>query len=262
MSERTLEYFFSRGKIERRDAAEVRWSHAVNSRSRLTEALTGPTHMLEADIIMRGRDPREPIMAHPPDTDSDITLREWLQAVKEHDIGIKLDFKRLEALSPSVLLLQEVLSEPGLPLWINADILSGPGGQATPLQPQSFLSVVRTLPTHTVLSLGWTTGWTAGTENPGYSWDMVHAMEDLCKNLKHPVTFPVRAALMAQSAAQLTWLLQQADRYFLTVWTGQDDEFTLQDLLLYRKQFDMGRIYFDLPESQRTELSLTGGDNN
>ncbi|XP_060893454.1 protein FAM151B isoform X1 [Labrus mixtus] len=262
MSERTLEYFFSRGRIERRDAAEVSWSHAVNNRSRLTEALTGPTHMLEADIIMRGRDPREPIMAHPPATDSDITLREWLQAVKEHDIGIKLDFKSLEALSPSVLLLQEVLSEPGRPVWINADILPGPGGRATPLQPQSFLSAVRTLPAHTVLSLGWTTGWTAGTENPGYSWDMVHAMEEVCKNLKHPVTFPVRAALMAQSAPQLTWLLQQTDRYSLTVWTGQDDEFTLQDLLLYRKQFDIGRIYFDLPESQRTELSLTRRDNN
>lgn len=50
--------------------------------------------MLEADIIIRGRDPKEPIMAHPPDTDSDITLREWLEAAKEHDKGIKLDFKR------------------------------------------------------------------------------------------------------------------------------------------------------------------------
>ena len=50
--------------------------------------------MLEADINMRGRDPKEPIMAHPPDTDSDITLKEWLQRVKMHDKGIKLDFKR------------------------------------------------------------------------------------------------------------------------------------------------------------------------
>lgn len=54
----------------------------------------GPTHMIEADIIMRGHDPKEPIMAHPPDTDSDITLREWLEGVKTHNKGIKLDFKR------------------------------------------------------------------------------------------------------------------------------------------------------------------------
>ena len=50
--------------------------------------------MIEADILMRGHDPKEPIMAHPPDNDSDITLREWLQGTKSHNKGIKLDFKR------------------------------------------------------------------------------------------------------------------------------------------------------------------------
>lgn len=50
--------------------------------------------MLEADVLMREADPKEPIMAHPPDKDSDITLEEWLQEVKEHQKGIKLDFKR------------------------------------------------------------------------------------------------------------------------------------------------------------------------
>lgn len=50
--------------------------------------------MIEADVIMRGSDPREPVMAHPPQTDSDITLREWLAAAKELAKGIKLDFKR------------------------------------------------------------------------------------------------------------------------------------------------------------------------
>lgn len=50
--------------------------------------------MIEADVVLRGRDPKEPIMAHPPDTDSDITLKEWLEKVKEYNKGIKLDFKR------------------------------------------------------------------------------------------------------------------------------------------------------------------------
>ncbi|CAJ1068624.1 protein FAM151B isoform X1 [Xyrichtys novacula] len=257
MSEQTLDYFLSRNKIQKRDGADIRWSHAVNSRDSLTEALTGPTHMLEADVIIRGGDPRVPIMAHPPATDSDITLREWLETVKEHEKGIKLDFKSLDSVSPSLILLQEVLTELNRPVWINADILPGPGGKATPLDAQSFLSAVSTLPAHTVLSLGWTTGWTAGTENPGYSWDMVHAMEEICRTLKHPVTFPVRAALMAQSAPQLTWLLQQSDRYSLTVWTSLTDDFRVQDLLMYRKQFDVSRIYFDLSESERTQLSVT-----
>ncbi|XP_070690380.1 protein FAM151B [Pempheris klunzingeri] len=262
MSEQTLEYFWSRSLMGTRDAAELRWSHAVNSRRRLTEALSGPTHMIEADVIMRGRDPKEPIMAHPPDTDSDITLKEWLEGVKAHNKGIKLDFKSLEAVSPSVVLLEEVLAEPSRPVWINADILSGPGGQARPLEPQAFLSAVTTLPTHTVLSLGWTTGWTAGADNSGYTWDMVHMMEEICRTLKHPVTFPVRGALLAQSFSQLTWLLQQSHRYTLTVWTGQNDELTLQDLVTYRKEFDVRRIYYDLPDSLRTKLSVTLQDKN
>ncbi|XP_040010106.1 protein FAM151B isoform X3 [Xiphias gladius] len=204
--------------------------------------------MIEADIIMRSHDPKEPIMAHPPDTDSDITLKEWLEGVKAHDKGIKLDFKSLEAVSPSVVLLEEVLADLSRPLWINADILSGPGGRARPLEPQAFLSAVRTLPTDTVLSLGWTTGWTAGADIPGYSWDMVHVMEEICKTLKNPVTFPVRAALLAQSFSQLTWLLQQSDRYTLTVWTGQNDTFIPEDLLPYKKEIDISRIYYDLPD--------------
>uniref|UniRef100_A0A8C5ESU7 Uncharacterized protein n=1 Tax=Gouania willdenowi TaxID=441366 RepID=A0A8C5ESU7_GOUWI len=41
MSEETLDYFVSRGLLPRRDAAEMSWSHAVNSRKSLAEALTG-----------------------------------------------------------------------------------------------------------------------------------------------------------------------------------------------------------------------------
>uniref|UniRef100_A0A3Q2VJG5 Family with sequence similarity 151 member B n=1 Tax=Haplochromis burtoni TaxID=8153 RepID=A0A3Q2VJG5_HAPBU len=216
---------------------------------------SGPSLMIEADIVMRGRDPKEPIMAHPPDTDSDITLREWLERVKEYGKGIKLDFKSMEAVSTSLVLLQEVLTEPYRPVWINADIFSGPGGQIGPLEHHTFLSVVTHLPSHTVLSLGWTTGWTAGTDNPGYSWDMVHMMEKICRDLKHPVTFPVRAALLAKSFSQLAWLLKQSDRYTLTVWTGQSDEFSLQDLLPYRDEFATSRIYFDLPDSLRARIS-------
>lgn len=50
--------------------------------------------MIEADVLLRGREPREPIMAHPPETDSDVTLQEWLRAAVDSDKGIKLDFKR------------------------------------------------------------------------------------------------------------------------------------------------------------------------
>jgi len=41
MSEHTLEYFLNKGVIKRKDAADIEWCHAVNSKSKLIEALGG-----------------------------------------------------------------------------------------------------------------------------------------------------------------------------------------------------------------------------
>ncbi|XP_073697331.1 protein FAM151B [Garra rufa] len=250
MSEHTLEYFLNKGTIQTKDAADIEWYHAANSKSKLTEALQGSAQMIEADVLLRAQDPKEPIMAHPPDNDSDITLQDWLKEVVKSDKGIKLDFKSLAAVSPSMILLEEVRDQLQGPVWINADILPGPGGKATPLDPHVCLKEVAQRSENDVLSLGWTTGWDVNADNPGYSWEMVHQMEELCRSLKQPVTFPVRAALLPASFPQFQWLLKQSDRYSLTVWTGQYDILKVEDLVPYRQNFSKTRIYYDLLESQ------------
>lgn len=78
-------------------------------------------------------------------------------------------FDSLTAVSPSVILLQEVRDQLQGPVWINADILPGPGGKATPLDPKVFLKEV-SLRSDDVLSLGWTTGWDANVDNPGKNY--------------------------------------------------------------------------------------------
>ncbi|XP_056602392.1 protein FAM151B [Triplophysa dalaica] len=258
MSEHTLEYFLNKGTIQGNDAADIEWFHATNSKSKLTEALRSSAQMIEADVLLRGRDPEEPIMAHPPDKDSDINLQDWLKEVVKTDKGIKLDFKSLTAVSPSMTLLQEVRDQLQGPVWINADILPGPGGKAIPLDPQVFIKQA-SLRSDDVLSLGWTTGWDANVDNLGYSWEMVHQMENLCRSLKQPVTFPVRAALLPVSFSQFQWLLEQSKRYSLTVWTGRDDVFKVEDLLPYRQNFSKTRIYYDLLESQMIQFKQLPG---
>lgn len=52
------------------------------------------------------------------------------------------------------------------------------------------------------------------------------------------------------------FLLYAVNRYTLTVWTGQNEKLTLEDLLPYRKQLGMSRIYYDLPDSIRTEVMV------
>ncbi|KAL4623209.1 protein FAM151B isoform X1 [Arapaima gigas] len=256
MGDRTLQHFRTKGSIHSDDALSLQWYHAANSRSKIADALNSSAHMIEADVLLRGRDPKEPIMAHPPETDSDITLRQWLKKVTMSDKGIKLDFKSLQAVAPSMSLLEEVKNRIEGPVWLNADILPGPRGKAVHLDPVSFLKVVGSGFPQSVLSLGWTTHWDPDTDNPGYSWDMVREMEEVCRPLKQPVTFPVRAALLPQSFLQLHWLLQQSNSYSLTVWTGSTDEWKVEDLLPYRQNIDKSRIYYDLLEPQTLSIWL------
>ncbi|NXM00910.1 F151B protein, partial [Tyrannus savana] len=192
-----------------------------------------------------------PILAHPPDTDSDITLKEWLTQMVNTNKGIKLDFKSLDAVGPSLELLGQVEQQLRRPVWINGDILAGPGGSHPALNAQSILSTV-------------TSTFPDGFFNPvlfpaGYEWEMVEEMSRLCQALSQPVTFPVRAVLVPCSLPALRWLIQQSDRYSLTVWTGKDDIYSVEDLLTIRENFDKSRVYYDIFEPQNSEFKKVIG---
>ncbi|KFO75714.1 Protein FAM151B, partial [Cuculus canorus] len=200
-----------------------------------------------------------PIMAHPPETDSDITLEEWLNEIIHTDKGIKLDFKSLEAVRPSMELLERMRQHLRRPVWINADILEGPNGSNAVVDAKGFLDTVTSFFPDATLSLGWTTGWHPDKQNKGYDWTMVKEMAQICSTLSQPVTFPVRAALVRQSISELCWLMQQSDRYSLTVWTGNEDLYSVEDLLYIRESFDKSRVYYDILEPQNSEFKKAIG---
>ncbi|NXO36813.1 F151B protein, partial [Locustella ochotensis] len=203
-----------------------------------------------------------PILAHPPDTDSDITLQEWLAQMVSTNKGIKLDFKSLAAVGPSLELLGQVGQSLDRPVWLNGDILPGPCGSCAPLDAHSFLGSVTSSCPDATLSLGWTTGRHQGQVlclSPGYEWPMVQEMSQLCHPLSQLVTFAVRAALVPSSIPQLQWLLQQSHRYSLTIWTGKEDIYSVEDLLLIRENFDKSRVYYDIFEPQNSEFKKAIG---
>ncbi|NWI44880.1 F151B protein, partial [Picathartes gymnocephalus] len=203
-----------------------------------------------------------PILAHPPDTDSDITLQEWLAQMGGTDKGIKLDFKSLAAVGPSLELLGQLGQPLDRPVWLNGDILPGPRGTCVPLDAHAFLGAVTSSCPDATLSLGWTTGCHPGQVpclSPGYEWAMVQEMSQLCHPLSQPITFAVRAVLVPGSIPQLQWLLQQSHRYTLTVWTGKEDVYSVEDLLLIRENFDKSRVYYDIFEPQNSEFKKAIG---
>ncbi|XP_072438383.1 protein FAM151B [Chiloscyllium punctatum] len=241
--ENVVEYFRKQGRISSHDAVEIIWYHAANRKAQMEEALKSDAHMIEADILIasQGSHRGEPIMAHPPETDSDNTLHNWLSEVRQSDKGIKLDFKSLSAVEPAMKMLISMKDLLTRPVWINADILPGPN------ESKDFLRIVTSYLPHVTLSLGWRT-------DSSYTWEMVKEMEQICQTLNQPVTFPVRAALVRPSWPQLSWLVEQSERYSLTVWTAREDLYTVEDMLYIRENVDKSRIYFDLFEPQNSKL--------
>ncbi|KAM9214017.1 protein FAM151B [Leptosomus discolor] len=260
-SEEAVDHFLRWQRIGARDGAAIRWFHAANSKARAAEAARSDVHMIEADVLLRGGKAGngDPIMAHPPETDSDNTLQEWLEEIVNTNKGIKLDFKSLEAVRPSLELLEHVKQRLRRPVWINADILPGPNGTNAAVDAKGFLDIVTSFFPDITLSLGWTTGWYPAKNNAGYDWVMVKEMAQVCNTLSQPVTFPVRAALVRQSISELCWLMQQSDRYSLTVWTGKEDVYSVEDLLYIRENFDKSRVYYDILEPQNSEFKKATG---
>ncbi|XP_003479523.2 protein FAM151B [Cavia porcellus] len=260
-SENILHYFLRNRQIATEDGAEIIWYHGANHQAQMEEALRSAAHMVEADVLLSstGTECSQPVMAHPPDTHSDNTLQAWLAALVPSSKGIKLDFKSLAAVEPAMTLLDTVRGGLRRPVWINADILPGPGGSSNVVDAKAFIDSVTSVFPAVTLSLGWTTGWHPEKVNEGYSWAMVREMESICGGLTQPVTFPVRAVLVRQSCPQLLWLLKQSDRYSLTVWTGKDDNYSTADLLYIRDYFDKKKVFYDILEPQNREFKQAIG---
>ena len=105
-----LDYLLSLGQISCRDALEVTWYHAANSKKAVTAALNSNITVLEADVNVEGLGTADetgaPTVAHPPAIYSDDALEQWLDGVLgSSQKGVKLDFKNIKAVGPSLDLL-------------------------------------------------------------------------------------------------------------------------------------------------------------
>jgi hypothetical protein len=183
-----------RGASTRSSKAAARWKAAGSS----TGALTA----------------RDVIMCHPPAVDSDLTFDQFFKrvflAVKAgRRVGLKLDFKDADAVLPCVRLLRDSnvgihdasyvgahASTRTMPLWLNADVIRGPGGRP-PIPGEQFVQRCLEHCPSATLSLGWTT---SGTPRLGYSRRMVDEMRALTANVRAHVTFAPSAAHLFASA--------------------------------------------------------------
>uniref|UniRef100_A0A8C2MEA8 Protein FAM151A n=1 Tax=Cricetulus griseus TaxID=10029 RepID=A0A8C2MEA8_CRIGR len=262
-----LDYMLSTGQINHRDGLLVTWYHAANSKKEMEAALNSDVMVLEADVTVEGfttaNETGVPIMAHPPAIYSDNTLQQWLEAVlASSQKGIKLDFKSLKAVGPSLDLLRH-LTEAGRirrPVWINADIMRGPNVPiSVEINATQFLALVQEKYPEVTISPGFTTLYVPQLPNSTYTQAMVEKMQELVGALPQRITFPVRASMARAAWPHFSWLLGQSERYSLTLWQGASDPVSVDDLLFIRDNSATHQIYYDLFEpvlSQFKQLAL------
>jgi hypothetical protein len=206
------------------DGSEIKWSHAVNDRATLRRALNSTTNMIEADVILSSTG--ELIMAHPPNKTSDLTLHEFissiLNATSGPKRGFKLDFKEMAAVEPALNWLKTINTNK-MPIMLNADIVSGPGGGRSIFDPNWFIHTCRTLLPSATLSLGWSMSGVSNNTLAKYSAtninDMLYYSNRYSPEITH-ITFAVEVRTLRNS-----WNVAQAlladTTHSLTLWQYQ-----------------------------------------
>jgi hypothetical protein len=175
------------------------------------------------------------VCAHFPTTNvSDLSLDDLLQRLDRHNRekvanhmghlqkGVKLDFKQIEALEASIPMLQQAFETGGIEsVWINADILAGPGqsgGLLTPVHAGRYLDAVAQVP-QAVLSIGWTTG--LNLMGATYTEEHIRTMTDIANSLVgRDVTFAVNVQMALGSLNELKNLLDEFPENSITVWSS------------------------------------------
>lgn len=220
------------------------WYHAVNDQQKLSSAVSSvkqteqKIHAIEADVIY-SEAKGQSVMGHPPQVDGELTLSSLLHQVRESNFQsdaniLKLDFKSMKALKSSIGDVENYLKD--LPhrlhqhVWINADILAGPGGgEGEDMQPKfdavkfmELLTAQSSMMKSTTLSIGWTTSLT--DIHAPYTLDMINEMLTLLRPYpERSITFPIRGtSFNPNSWAALRKLydndVDKQKKWTLTIW--------------------------------------------
>jgi len=187
---------------------------------------------IEADILMGkvdggGDEDPVPIMAHPPKRSSDLSFEEFLtRCIRDRRRHLKLDFKELLALElclPVVAKWRQALADNKQAVWVNADVVPGPGRRRQPcaMPAEAVLAAVKASCPGVHLSLGWTTRVESGQ---AYSKEDCDAMAAVCtpeNTCGGGVVFAaaVRAA-ESRGVNPLADLVRSVPGSQLLLWTG------------------------------------------
>ncbi|XP_031626802.1 protein FAM151B-like [Contarinia nasturtii] len=288
--------------------AIITWAHAVNSQALLEQVLANAkVQMIEADVspgilkkscAQETENPtldtsiiktiwfqiqsalnvqyRDVVMAHPPDTSSDLSLEDFLSKVYDHNSksnkkkGIKLDIKDIDPLKRALSLIKQK-NFADANTFINADVICGPGMNEflpdKPIDAKEFLDAFEDFDglSNVTLSIGWKTG-SSQMQTAVYTQyhvdQMIKAINDNNVDKSHPISFPVRAIYAVRSIPTLKYLFDSVSKVYkvtFTIWTGSNDTFSILELQKLINFFGLPYVYVDIPDEMKSKLNLKSG---
>ena len=244
---------------------EISQAHAVNSQDALEAALANSSiNAIEADIIF-SNEQQLPVMGHPPQVDSSLTLAQFLHILVEarfqgnYKTLVKLDYKSQQAFGASLVEVQTYVTQTKFPqgLFLNADLLLGPmqtldrEQYAPAFIGSTFLELaLKTVP-EAVWSIGWTTTPHAPDQALAYTEEMVTEMLALLDATQGntTVTFPIRATSFRSSWSALERLYRANPKYGITLWWSKSQLPREELKWIYSTLEDgpySGRTYYDI----------------
>lgn len=248
------------------------WAHSTCSKEQLLAALDDINiTAIEADIAM-GRLLLDdsglirPIMAHPPDSTSDLSFDCFLELATKKRDGVshkhlKLDFKRLETLEPCLNYLCTIMSRQDNSfdkmIFLNADILNGPGNRYRPLHIEADIFIEKCLQfTQTSsdenlgrysLSLGWSVDCRSLSEYTPTDVDNMRKVIERNGVLTHfpGIVLAVNARILAKNPAPFLPILRDYPQIQLLAWTGTGEPPISNSLLTYITEYYQEMGYLD-----------------
>lgn len=243
------------------------WWHSCCSVKDLTTALDDvEITAIETDIVY-SPEQEEVVMAHPPVSESDLTFENFMERCVEHASirHLKLDFKEERVVDVSVKKIKEKylkrLKDRRQGLWLNADVLAGPGCAKSRFDPDLFVrTCVEKIP-DAVLSLGWRIDLGVGGAYDDAHVDAMLALlkrhQLLVENARTRVVVTANLRLAVLEDTALARILDETPCELL-LWTGFGEPSISQaDLDTAVRLFGGGdRLGFDVSLARSTTFAI------
>ena len=147
------------------------------------------------------------------------------------------------------------------PIWLNADILPGPGVSHATVDAPAFLSACAARAPERRLSLGWTTAnCPSSFYSDAHADAMLAALASAGVRTRTPLTYAVRACLLQRAGSRqpLRRLLSARNRRdaYLTVWSGGDDggDVDAAGVADAIRFFTVSKVFLDVPAELEEEI--------